>query len=54
MSLRLDYLMMIIKSAIFVDHGQTLDALEAYCEQMFKGHPPLKLNVYMKVDCGYG
>lgn len=37
-----------------VDHSQTLDALEAYSQQKFKGQPPLKLNVYMKVECGYG
>lgn len=36
------------------DHDQTLDALETYCEQNFKGQPPLKLNFYMKVECGYG
>ncbi|KAJ6632879.1 D-serine dehydratase [Pseudolycoriella hygida] len=42
------------KFCIFIDHSQTLDALEVYCEQKFKGQPPCKLNVYMKVECGYG
>ncbi|KAG4077570.1 hypothetical protein HA402_002997 [Bradysia odoriphaga] len=42
------------KFCIFIDHAQTLDALEAYCELTFKNQPPVKLNVYMKVECGYG
>jgi len=40
------------KFCIFIDHYQTLDALEEYCQQKFGGQPPLKLNVYMKVECG--
>lgn len=39
---------------IYIDHNQTLDALQAYCKQKFEGQPPLKLNVYMKVECGNG
>jgi len=42
------------KFCIFIDHKQTLDALQTYCEQQFQGQPPIKLNVYLKVECGYG
>ncbi len=42
------------KFHFMLDHSQTLDALEVYCEQKFNNLPPIKLNVYMKVECGYG
>ncbi|CAM0139204.1 hypothetical protein VKS41_002396 [Umbelopsis sp. WA50703] len=42
------------KFCIFIDHDQTLDALETYCEEKFGGKPPQKINVYMKVECGNG
>ncbi|KAI9289401.1 hypothetical protein BC943DRAFT_314255 [Umbelopsis sp. AD052] len=40
------------KFCIFIDHDQTLDALEAYCQQKFGEGAAPKLNVYMKVECG--
>ncbi|KAH8547691.1 hypothetical protein BGW37DRAFT_531879 [Umbelopsis sp. PMI_123] len=42
------------KFCIFIDHEQTLDALEVYCQQKFGGQVPQKVNVYMKVECGNG
>jgi hypothetical protein len=36
----------------WLDHEQTLDALEEYCNQKFVEGSAPKLNVYMKVECG--
>ncbi|ORX51901.1 hypothetical protein DM01DRAFT_1336896 [Hesseltinella vesiculosa] len=38
--------------SIFIDHDQTLDALETYYRQRFGEDTNVKVNVFFKVECG--